>query len=64
MPKYEKHRIEKARESLLKRLSLKEIRKIPKYRKVTMAQYLKLIDKLEALGLYIIESYIKKKQQS
>jgi len=58
MSKPDKHRLEKAREKLMKSLTLESLRKIPKYRYLNKVQYLMLIDKLEELGLFILESYI------
>jgi len=58
MEKPDKHRLDLARERLMKRLPLKQVRKIAKYRNYNMEQYLQLIDKLERLGLLLLESYI------
>lgn len=60
-PHFEKHRIEKAREKLLKVLPFKRIRKISKYKNLTLEQYLRLIDRLENLSLFIIESFLNRK---
>ena len=54
----EKSRLEKARENLMKRLPFEVIRKVDKYRNYNMEQYLQLVDRLELLGILLLESYI------
>jgi hypothetical protein len=58
MERVKKSRLEKARERLMERLPFEMICKIGKYRNFNMEQYLQLIDKLEGIGLLLLESYV------
>jgi len=58
MKKIELHALEKARQKLMNAFPLERLKQIPKYRDCTKTQYLQLIQKLEILGLLLLESYI------
>ncbi len=53
-----KDKLAKARERLMQQLPIEKVRKVAKYRNLTMEQYLILVDKLEILAITTLESYI------
>lgn len=59
MKEPKKFRLQKAKENLLKKLPLKKIKQIPKYKNLTMEQYLRLIDKLETMALFVIDNFLE-----
>ena len=52
------HRLEKARKKLMSLLPLEKIQQIQKYKALNREQYVQLIDKLETLGLLLLEAYL------
>ncbi len=51
-----KNRLQKASKKLRAVLTLEKVRQLPKYKKVSSAQYLQLLTTLEALALLLLES--------
>jgi len=58
MNEWGKHKLEIAKEKLLKRLPIEAVRKLPKYSNITREEYLLLINRLEEIGLMLLKSYI------
>jgi hypothetical protein len=51
----DQNRLEKARNLMESRLPIEQLRKIKKYRKITLEQYLILMDKLAFIAINTIE---------
>lgn len=62
MKQLTKDRLHKAKEQLREKLPFKKIKQIPKYKNLSLEQYLMLLTKLESIALFVIESYLNQKQ--
>lgn len=61
MDRPDKDSIQKATERVMKRLPLKKLRQIPKYKNMSKKQYLRLIKSAETLALIILEVFTREK---
>lgn len=57
MTKPNAHRLEKAGKRLRETLTIDKIRQIPKYRDISTAQYLRLINSIEKMAVLLLDSY-------
>lgn len=56
-------KVESAKNELIRKLPVKQIRKIKKYKNITKEQYLNLINKLERIALLLLDSTVFNKKQ-
>jgi len=56
--KIPKHRIQEAREKLMKAMSYERIIKLPKYKDLTRKQHFLLVKSIDTICFILLESYI------
>lgn len=57
-------KLQKSRDSFMKRFTFKKFKEIGKYRNCNRDDYLRYVDKIESLAVLLLESYIFEQSQT